>query len=125
MTDQTSEQPDEVKQTVPFAAVLQQLDNGYVAAELAEKLQQLVHAVEDTGKKGSLAVTLTLGPSKTEAPFEITPSVVLKKPAPTRRASVFYTDGDGNLLRRDPNQQEIPGLRDASAPTKPAIREAR
>ena len=81
--------------------------------------------VKYLGKKGSLTLSLTLGPSKTEAPFEVTPAVVLKAPAPNRRASVFYADADHNLVRRDPNQQELPGLRDATETTRPQIREAR
>ena len=128
MTDQTTtvdETTGEVKQTRPFADVLMDLDGGRIHAELSNALQKLVAAVADTGKKGSVTLQIALGPSKTEAPFEAIPAVNLKLPAPNRRASVFYADDDHNLLRRDPNQQELPGLRDVNADQPAPIREAR
>lgn len=125
MTDQpdTSSEP---AATRPFADVLMDLDGGRVHSELSNALQQLVAAVADTGKKGAIGFTLTLSPSKSEAPFEAVPAVVLKAPQPNRRASLFYADDDMNLVRRDPHQQELPGLRDiTSDPTTRPIREAR
>jgi hypothetical protein len=129
MTDQTTTvdaTTGEVKQTRPFADVLRDLDGGRVHTELSDALQKLVKAVEDTGKKGTVQFSITVGPSKTEAPFEAIPAVVVKLPMPARRASVFYADDDGNLVRRDPRQQEIPGvLRDVNADKPAPIREAR
>lgn len=117
----TEEKPADEVRTAPFADILITLDKGRTHSELSTKLQQLVAAVAETGKKGSLSVSLTIAPSKSEAPFEVLESVVLKLPAPTRRASLFYADDDMNLVRKDPNQMALP-LRDISA--DPSVRKA-
>lgn len=120
MTDQ-NQQDEAPGQTIPFADVLQSLDKGRTHTELSTKLQQLVAAVEDTGKKGSISITLTVAPSKSEAPFEVIEAIGLKLPAATRRASLFYADDDHNLVRRDPRQAELPlGPRDLSATNRKA-----
>lgn len=115
MTDQTETADDEV-QTRPFADILLDLNKGRTHAELSTALQRLVAAVADTGKKGSIGLTVTVSPSKSEAPFEIVDNVVIKLPAANRRASLFYADDDHNLTRTDPHQPTLP-LRDITADT--------
>jgi hypothetical protein len=121
MTDQTSTSDDEAVQTRPFADVLQSLNKGRVHSELSDALQQLVAAVKETGKKGSISLTLTVAPvPKSDGLFDVADNVVLKAPKPARKSSFFYADDEANLVRNNPNQDELPGVRvvDSTAPLR-------
>lgn len=97
-------------QIKPFAATLQEIAAGDLHTRLSQQLQDLVVAVTDTGKKGTLAVTLTVAPIK---PGNVSNLVVsakstLKAPEGDEASSVFFTDQTGNLRRDDPNQTALP-----------------
>lgn len=91
----------------PFAAVLQELNRGRTARELSEELAQLVSAVQETGKAGTLTLTLSLKPSKMTGALELTDKVSVKVPAFDRSASLFFAAADGSLTRDDPSQLKI------------------
>lgn len=99
-------------QTMPFAAFLQSIRQGDAHHELSAGIQEVAQAVAATGKKGTVTFKLTIGPSKTEAPFEVIDEVRIVPPRLTPKASLFYADDDFNLLRRNPSQLELPGLRE-------------
>lgn len=103
--------------TRPFAAVFGELNRGRTAVEAAGALQELVEAVTETGRKGSLTITLTVAPTGAGNAVQIGDEVKLKKPAFDRAASLFYVTEDHNLSRTDPNQLELPL---ASVPGVPA-----
>lgn len=50
-----------------FAAVLLSLDDGATHSELTESLQGLVARVRDTGKAGTLTLTITVAPGEPES----------------------------------------------------------
>jgi hypothetical protein len=112
---------DDGRQVKPFAATLQELGGGTVAARLAEQLQELTAAVIDTGKKGTLTLQLTVAPLKpgNVSNLVVTAKTLLKAPEDDNAApsSVFFTDGAGNLTRDDPRQPALPlrGLESRSA----------
>lgn len=108
MTDQTT---DDGRRIRPFAAMLQDIQAGAVADDAAERLQDLVAAVNETGKKGQLVLTITVQPLKgnTHA-VNVSGEVSLKAPKPEAHAGVFFFDKDGNLLRENPKQATIPGV---------------
>jgi hypothetical protein len=93
----------------PFATTLQEIGSGALAAKLAEQLQELVNAVVDTGKKGTIAVQLTVGPLKPGNVKNLitTAKTTLKTPEDDT-SSVFFVDKDGNLTRDDPDQPTLP-----------------
>lgn len=73
-------------------------------AELSEKMQALVKAVRETGKKGSLAITFTVGlfdgdPDR----IIIDDKIAMRVPEHDRKSSIFFPDKSGNLSRTDPN----------------------
>lgn len=111
----TTEEPDE--QVVrPFADFIQAIDRGRLAAELAEGLHDLVGAVNDHGRKGTLTLTITVEqPKKSGGVLRVTDSVVTKPPRAEREGSMFWTDKTGNLTRSDPNQPTLTGLREVPA----------
>jgi hypothetical protein len=91
----------------PFGAVLQELDKGRVHTRLSELLTQLVAAVVDTGKKGSLTLQLVVEPNKDDVTYTVSPKVKLASPE-EERGTLFFADDDGNLTRTDPRQQVLP-----------------
>jgi hypothetical protein len=76
-------------------------------------MQQLVNAVKDTHRAGSMTITLKVGRHKSGR-IEIDDTVKVKMPEPERDASIFFADDAGNLSKDDPNQDVIPGIRIAN-----------
>lgn len=104
----------------PFADWLREQGEGKTHDELSEALYDLVARVTDTGRKGTLTLTITVEPmKKSDEVLVISDEIKLKLPEFDRPVSVFYTDDQGNLIRNNPNQPELAGLRDVSAPGAP------
>lgn len=100
MADPTDK--DDPAEARDFALFL--MDRPSTHVELSEKLNALVKAVRDTGKKGSLAITFTVGlfdgdPDR----IIIDDKIVMKVPEHDRKSSIFFPDKHGNLSRNDPN----------------------
>lgn len=102
----------EDKTTKPFAATLQEIAGGKLAGRLADQLQELTRAVTDTGKKGTLALTLTVAPVKKGNTDTLLVTGVTKLVAPegddASPSAVFFPDASGNLRRDDPTQLALP-----------------
>ncbi|MER7206370.1 hypothetical protein ACFYY8_06390 [Streptosporangium sp. NPDC001559] len=99
-------------QVRPFATILQDLRRGAVLDEAAVLLQEVVASVQDTGKKGKLTLVVEIAPMKgDDASLTVAASVTATKPKSTPKAAVFFADADHNLVRDDPRQASLPGLR--------------
>lgn len=102
----------------PFAEVLLDLNAGRTHAELSELLHELTQAVTDTGRKGTLTLTIQVGQMKnTGGTLIVSDRVALKKPQVDRVDSIFFTDNDGNLSRKDPRQLTLPEPERPESPT--------
>lgn len=116
MTDQQPPIEDTSGQVRPFAAVLQDINNGQFADQLAHDIQALVTAVTEHGRKGSLTVKFEVAPRKGNAhALNVTGRRDLKLPQEEPIESVFFTDAAGNLHRDDPRQMALP-LRTVARP---------
>lgn len=82
-----------------FAAVFMQHAKGRAHTEASKKLAQVVEAVMETGKPGSITVKLTISRDKDLAS-------VVKIPTEPRR-SMWFPDDDGQLHRNDPKQTSL------------------
>lgn len=111
----------------PFADFLREQGKGQLHEELTDEMHALVAAINETGKKGVLQITLTFEPNKKNPDMlMVTDDVRSKAPQPDKRASVFYTDDHGNVTRSDPNQLSFDGPLREVAPAAPAtIKEKR
>jgi hypothetical protein len=98
----------------PFAAVLQELHRGSIHGELSELLHDLVAAVRDTGKKGTLTLKLDVKPIKPGQvdTLEVTAAVTANPPRADTPTTVFFTDQTGNLTREDPDRANQLPLRE-------------
>ena len=93
----------------PFHEVLRDLGEGATDSELSEGLWDLVQRVQETGKAGSLHLTLSVG-FDGQGRISTKDEVKVKLPEFNRPTTAFFIDGTGNPSRRDPNQPEIPGV---------------
>lgn len=97
----------------PFADFLREQSGGNTHDELSEALWDLVARVRDTGKKGTVSLTVTVAPMKgSDNVLVITDEIKLRVPEHDRKASLFYADKTGNLTRQDPNQLTFESLRE-------------
>lgn len=104
----------------PFATWLLEQSGGKTHDEMSEALRDLVARVRDTGKKGSVSLTVTVAPLKGDVDvLVVADEIKLRVPEHDRKASLFYPDKDGNLSRRDPNQLTFDSLREVPEGVNP------
>lgn len=109
----------------PFADFLREAGRGTSHDELSEGLRDLVARVEETGKKGSITYKVIVSPLKGDTTtLEVSDKIALDLPEHDRPGGVFYADGDHNLVRNDPRQLPLDGLREVPALDHNDIRDA-
>lgn len=94
----------------PFSQQIAHLSRGMLDAELTEELAELIKAIIQHGKKGSITLTLNIKPELAQGEVvnvTVSPDVKTTKPSPERLSSRMYPTYDGDLLRNDPNQGEL------------------
>ncbi|MDX2265420.1 MAG: hypothetical protein NW215_10660 [Hyphomicrobiales bacterium] len=89
-----------------FTDILRDLSGGRIVDELTEHLAEVAKAVEDTGKAGALKLTLKISPNG-DGSATIEATVSATTPKPNFGKTLFFTDKDGGLHRRDPRQAEM------------------
>lgn len=102
--------PDTEKTTPPqdFLVFLSGINKGRTVTELAEKLQELVSAIENTRKAGTITLKIAVKPAgKNGDALIVTDEVVVKAPKLSRPESIFFPDSAHNLVRNDPNQASM------------------
>ncbi len=92
----------------PFAAFVQEQRGGALHGEMSDGLVELVQAVRETGKAGTIALTVKVAPNKDGVTVTVTDKMKLTLPEGERGAAIFFADEHGNLMRRDPRQLEMP-----------------
>lgn len=90
-----------------FVQYLMDIGGGRLVNELTQQMRDLINGVRDTQKSGSLTLTLKVVPTRAPGMFEVLDTVTLKEPKMPAGASVFFSDEEGYLYRRDPQQPEL------------------
>lgn len=119
---------DTTERIRPFADFLREQGGGHTHEELSEALHALIGLVKDTGKAGSVTLTIKVAPMKKNADALLVSDTITKRlPTHDRKDSIFYADKDGNLTRTDPKQLTFDSLREVptEAPAAEGLREAR
>lgn len=92
-----------------FTDVLRDIRRGRPVEEATMVLADIVRAVDETGKEGSVTITLKVKPAKHGGPEKtLICEVKGKKPIADIAPAVFFSDSDGDLHRIDPRQEEMP-----------------
>lgn len=100
----------------PAADVL--VEMGGVHWQLSEKLADLVDAVADTGRKGSVTLKLEVAPigdDVRESGLRMNATITEKMPQLPLKGSTFFVRADGQLTREHPGQQRVP-LHEVTSP---------
>ncbi len=85
-----------------------------LAEELADALNDMVHASTETGKVSELAIKLKMKPmAGNSGQMELDTDVKAKLPQPTRGKTIMFATPDNNLQRENPKQSTLEGLRTA------------
>lgn len=88
--------------------ILREIRKGRPVEEATSALADVVRAVDETGKSGSVTITLTVKPAKHGGPEKtLIAEVKAKKPIAEIAPAIFFSDGDGDLFRVDPRQEEM------------------
>lgn len=92
-----------------FTDTLSDIRNGDVIAELTEQLRDVVMRVRETGRPGSLTLTLKVkNASKgAGAALVIEDDIKVKLPAAEKGSSFLFATDDGQLQRNDPRQPRL------------------
>ena len=93
-----------------FTDVLPQLRFGTLNDDLGEALNLLTQKCDSTGKAGTLTLVLKLKPGK-GGQLEIFDDIKVSMPKEEKGSSIMFATPEGNLIREDPRQMTIDGLR--------------
>lgn len=99
----------------PFTDTLNALRFGTLSEELTKKLHELTQSCTETGRAGSITLTLALKPGK-GGQVEVFDDVKVKLPKEERGSSIMFATVEGNLQREDPRQKKL-DLRSVDADT--------
>ena len=90
-----------------FTDLLREHRKGIAAEEATFIYRELVRKIRETGKGGSMTLTLKMSPSNGDVDqIEIDISVSAKPPQRSIPKAIFYSDEEGDLFRTDPKQNE-------------------
>lgn len=98
----------------PFAAFIQEQRKGILHGELSDSLAELLLAVSELRKPGTLQLTIKVAPNQDGATVTISDKVKLTVPEADRGGAIFFVDEAGFPSRNNPAQPELP-LREAPA----------
>ena len=96
--------------STPFFHTLRELRAGMTLEDLSGEMAKVVQAVRETGKKGSLTLTLTVKPPRKGGAVYLTveDEITAKVPTLDHSDTVFFFGPNGALTRSDPSQQDLP-----------------
>lgn len=94
-----------------FSDVMAELAHGDVNGLASERLAELTNAVEETGGKGKLVITIDV--KKQNKMVIVSAAMKMSKPESALDETMFFVDAEGNLTREDPRQLTF---RDVKAP---------
>jgi hypothetical protein len=76
-------------------------------AELTDALADIVAAVVEHEKPGTLTIKVTVKP-EADGAVKVVDDFTAKVPRQASKPSLFFADSVGNLSRRNPRQPELP-----------------
>lgn len=92
-----------------FLATLQRHRGGKILAEGSTKLQELVAAVHESGKGGTLTLKITVKPAaRGQCAVALSDNIKVQMPQVEPENSFWFSTPIGELCKDDPRQREIP-----------------
>lgn len=87
----------------PFVQWLEAYKKGETDTELTHELRTLIEAVQETGKVGTLTLTLKVS-RKGERQVNVVEDIKVQTPVHSRSEAIYFVDQHLNLVRDDPKQ---------------------
>lgn len=106
----------------PFSDVLGEIENGQFLHDLTEATYNIIAAVMDTRKAGSLKINISVTPTG-KGTVNVDAKFVSNEPEHDRPTTTFFVGKDFSLQRNDPNQPRLP-LREVEVPSNDPVRVA-
>jgi hypothetical protein len=94
-----------------FERFLRAYRAGGLADELSRAVADVAAACRETGKKGTVTLTITLDPHGRT--ITVSDDVKAKAPNPPKLSEIFYPDDSGHLHKEDPAQLRLQLVQDA------------
>ncbi len=89
--------------------ILRDIRKGAAIEEGTNALADVVRAVDETGKEGSVTIVLKVKPPKHGGPEKtLVAEISCKKPCADIAPAIFFSNQEGDLVRFDPRQEEMP-----------------
>ena len=98
-----------------FIRLLTQHIGGAALNEAGQAIRSIVDATQLTGKPGGITLKILIDPTNSGA-VQILHDLKITMPKAEKEGSLFFVGEDGNLLRNNPNQLEMPLRAVESAP---------
>jgi hypothetical protein len=106
-----------------FTRLLSEFREGASLAELSTKLEGLVAAVRETGRKGKLTYTLMIRPASSgNEALVLLDEIEVKAPRADRDGAIFFATDENRLQRDNPKQMKLE-LREVEKPAAPEVKE--
>ena len=91
----------------PITETLKHIGGGVFIDTASDKMAELVQAVSDSGKAGSLTITISVKPATRGGAMHLTGKYTLKKPAEEPMEALLFATPEGNLVADDPKQSKL------------------
>lgn len=90
-----------------FLYLMKNLRVGQALYDLDEKIAAAIKAARESNKTATITLKLTVAATGKQLEWTDEVGLALPKPPPPKEHTVLFTDADGQLTRRNPDQKEI------------------
>lgn len=91
----------------PIADTLRRIGGGVFADTASDELNQLVAAVNKTGKSGKLTLNIIVKKATRGGAMHVSGKTILTLPAKEPMESMMFASDEGDLVDYDPNQKKL------------------
>lgn len=92
----------------PFFDTARDIRRGQFLEECAGELQNVIAAVEETGKAGKLVIEITVAPaSRGQGAVKVADKITAKLPSLPSGETIMFVTTDNNLVANDPRQKSL------------------
>lgn len=92
----------------PIFDVLRDLRRGMLLDDLSDSMQEVVRAVDETGKPAKLVLEISVKPAaRVGGAVNVSDKVTVKLPALPNGETIMFMTPDNNIVANDPKQQSL------------------
>jgi hypothetical protein len=108
----------------PFFNTIREIRRGVFLDEAADAMQEVVRAVDVSGKSAKLIIEIAVSPAaRVGGAVRITDKITTKLPAEPAGETIMFMTVDANLVANDPHQQEL-NLKSVDTGSNQALKQA-